>query len=576
MVVIPGTSVPSGRRAAALGVALAAALVLGIVLLRLTPDATRLPPGGRAVPVLVVVIGWSFVALGCAAWLRRADTAMGALLTMFGFAVLVSGLYVSEDPAPYLASTIADPIAVAVFVHLLLAFPSGRLGGRAAQLVVAGGYVTLGVTELASLLFDADPDCTDCPRNVLLLTHDDTIASVARTTQDLATVAVGILAVVLTLRRRRDAGPLERRSLAPLLGAGAAVLALGALSSATQNAGLDDDVQQLAQLVFIAAFAGLPAAFLIGLVRSRFFAATAVTGLLERFAAEPGSAGGALAAAVEDPTLTVAYWVPEQEAYVDRDGRPVAVPEDATEIVHRGRRIGAVTHGGALEPSVLHAAALALDNERLEVELRARVEALRRSRARLVETGDRERRRLTRDLHDGAQQRLVSVLIDLELARERWRSDPDGALELITRAREDAAAAVGDLRDLASGLHPAVLSQRGLDAAVESLAARSPVPVELDVVLAERPPLAVETAAYFVIAEALTNVAKHARATHARVTIRQESGLLVEIDDDGAGGAQLAGGTGLLGLADRVGALDGTLAVHSPSGEGTLVRARFP
>jgi signal transduction histidine kinase len=223
------------------------------------------------------------------------------------------------------------------------------------------------------------------------------------------------------------------------------------------------------------------------------------------------------------------------------------------------------------------AAVLALENDRLEVELRARLEALRVSRARIVEAGDAERRRLGRDLHDGAQQRLISLLIALQLARERWEDEPGEARALVEQALADARAAVGELRELAAGIHPAVLSQRGLDAALETLGARSAVPVEIDVEPAGRLPSAVETAAYFVVAEALTNVAKHAQATLARVAVRTENGAaLVEVADDGDGGAALDGGSGLQGLADRVGALDGTLELESPAGGGTVLRARFP
>ena len=288
--------------------------------------------------------------------------------------------------------------------------------------------------------------------------------------------------------------------------------------------------------------------------------------------------------ALGDPSLEVAYWLPER-GYVDREGRAVEPAPDraVTEIDHEGRRVGALLHASVLAetPELVTeasaAAALAIENARLEVELRARLEALRASRARLVEAGDAERRRLGRDLHDGAQQRLVALMIELQLARERFDSDPAGSRELLDSAFANAQAAVGELRDLAAGIHPAVLSQRGLDAALESLASRAPIPVERESELEERLPIAVETAAYFVVAEALTNVAKYAQATHARVSVRREGEeAVVEIRDDGVGGAQESGGTGLRGLADRVGALDGTLEVDSPPGAGTVIRARFP
>ena len=219
-------------------------------------------------------------------------------------------------------------------------------------------------------------------------------------------------------------------------------------------------------------------------MRTRFFRTATVSRLIEQLARDR-DLRDALADALGDPTLDVAYWLPER-GYVDRDGHAIdAAGRELTTIDHEGRRVGALLHATVLNetPELVveasAAAALAIENARLEVELRARLEALRASRARLVEAGDAERRRLGRDLHDGAQQRLVALMIELQLARERLPAIPAGALELVDSAFANAQAAVGELRDLASGIHPAVLSQRGLDAALESLASRSPVPVEL-------------------------------------------------------------------------------------------------
>ena len=580
-------------RTALLGTVLLAALALGVALLLLTPGADRPLAGGRAVPVLIVAIGWAFVAVGWSAWRRRPDIRTGALLTVFGFTVLLSGLVIADAPLPYLVSAIADPLAIAVFIHLLLAFPSGRVEDRASRLVVAAGYATALGTQLVIVLFDpglGDDGCAGCPSNPLLLADADGVTALAQAVQQVAGLILIVVTIGLTLHRRRASGAAGRRGLDPLLAAGAAVLALGTVSAIAQDAGASARAQQVAQLVFIAAFAALPAAFLLGLVRTRFFRAATVSGLLEQLTAARGDGGldGALASALGDPSAAVGYWLPEESAYVGRHGRPFPLPDGgdgtvATELLHRGRRVGVLVHAAALaeDPALLTAAAgaaaLAVENDRLEVELRARLEALRESRARIVEAGDRERRRLGRDLHDGAQQRLVSLLIGLQLAEQRWQDEPDAARELVARALTDARSAVEELRELAAGIHPAVLSQRGLDAALESLAARAPFPVELDVTLAERLPAAVETAAYFVVSEALANVAKHAHATHARVHVRREpSGTVVEIADDGGGGANLGGGSGLRGLADRVGALDGTLSLQSPAGGGTLVRACFP
>src|SRR6266487_3019028 len=210
-------------------------------------------------------------------------------------------------------------------------------------------------------------------------------------------------------------------------------------------------------------------------------------------------------------------------------------------------------------------------------ELALRVESLARSRADVVAATDAERRRIERDLHDGAQQRLVSLAMNLGMARERFAGDPQAARTLLDEAHDEAKRALAELRDLARGIHPAVLADRGLDAAISALAARSPVPVEVGVDLRDRPPGAIESTAYFVVAEALANVAKHAAATHAQVRITKQGGrLVVEVRDDGVGGADPAGGSGLAGLADRVASIDGRLTVASPQGGPTVVRAELP
>ena len=562
------------------------AVAAGVAVLALTPDATRLPPGGRAVPVLAVVVGWTSTGVGAFTWLRRPDNASGPLMAAFGLASMVSVLSISDSPALYLISALVDPLAAAVFVHLLLAFPTGRLDGRASRFVVAAFYVTTLGTRIVALLFGARPgdeDCADCPENLLQVASRQGIADAAETVNNVVGAALVVAALVLLVRRWRAASRFERRGYAPLLAAGSVVLSLGALSVATQASDASDGLQKATQLVFIGTFATLPAAYLAGLARTRFFRGAAVSGLIGRLTAEGGAVEDVLADALGDPSLVVAYWLPDRGRFADRRGHALTVPEDATEVVHQGRRVGAIVHDATLhhDPELLRAAAgaaaLALENDRLEVELRARVEALRASRARIVEVGDEERRRLGRDLHDGAQQRLVSLLIELRMARDRWESKPELSRTLVDSALENAGAAVKELRELAAGIHPAILSQRGLDAGVESLASRSTVPVEVDVQLEERLPAPIETAAYFVVAEALTNVAKYAGATYARVVARRLGGsAVVEIRDDGSGGAEIGAGSGLRGLEDRVGAVGGTLELESPPGRGTVVRARFP
>jgi len=222
--------------------------------------------------------------------------------------------------------------------------------------------------------------------------------------------------------------------------------------------------------------------------------------------------------------------------------------------------------GGLLRSHVAH----------LDAELRARLEELRASRARLVEAGDAERRRLERDLHDGAQSRLVAIAVLLRQASSRIDADSEAAA-MLDQAQSELKTGLAELRELARGIHPALLTERGLEPALSALASRAPVPVTIEADGEERLPGPVEIAAYFVVSEALANVAKYAEATEASVAVRRANGrVTVEISDDGVGGADAARGSGLRGLSDRVAALDGTLSVESPAGRGTRVRAEIP
>ncbi len=227
----------------------------------------------------------------------------------------------------------------------------------------------------------------------------------------------------------------------------------------------------------------------------------------------------------------------------------------------------AIAHG-ALVRALLGPTRTALDT---------RVAQLSVSRARAVDAAEAERRRIERDLHDGAQQRLVALAMHLGMAKERFASDPDGARDLVVEAHEEAKRALVELRDLARGIHPAVLTDRGLDAALSALAGRSPVPVDVAVSLDGRLPPPLEATAYFVVAEALTNVARHSGARRATVRIdREDDVVVVEVRDDGVGGARIGNGSGLRGLEDRVGAVEGRLSVSSPRGGPTVVRAELP
>jgi signal transduction histidine kinase len=283
----------------------------------------------------------------------------------------------------------------------------------------------------------------------------------------------------------------------------------------------------------------------------------------------------------------VARRIPGRRAYVGADGAPVELPTTGGDrrivpVESDGREIAALVYDASLDDdpelveAVSEAAAIALENEQLHAESEARLAELQASRERIVTAGDTERRRLERNLHDGAQQRLVALSMQLRLLQGRIREDPSTVEALVTTASDELALSLDELRELARGLHPAILDH-GLEAALESLASRSPVPTTVSYEAPADVPQPVELAAYFVASEALTNVAKYACATvaHVRVT-REGRRLVVEVADDGVGGADPCGGSGLRGLADRVDALDGRLAVVSPPGAGTSVRAELP
>jgi signal transduction histidine kinase len=309
--------------------------------------------------------------------------------------------------------------------------------------------------------------------------------------------------------------------------------------------------------------------------------------LLAPRAAPSGPVRELLAESLGDRSVAIAYWLPDREAFVDEAGHPVALPEPGsgrawTAVEQDGRRVAAIIHDAALDtsPELVEAAAaassLAIDNERLKADLRARVEDLRVSRLRIVEAADEARRRIERDLHDGAQQQLLALALELRVLRSSI-SDPEAG-PLVDGLAIRLEAALSDLRELARGIHPAILTRSGLDPAISALAARSPVPVDVQSAVDGRLAPAVEAAAYFVVAEALTNVARYAEAERARVELRGDGngGLIVVVADDGVGGADPGAGSGLRGLQDRLAVVDGALAIDSPPGAGTRLEATIP
>jgi len=544
--------------------------------------------------ILGPLIGLSFIGTGVFAWWRRPLNRFGLLMTGVGFAWFLAGLTESNNSTVFTIGSYVEPLYLVIVIQMVLSFPTGRLETLAQRVTIAAGYLVVLAVRLPFFLLGGDISSDlsgPRPDNVFAIVDAPDLADVFDYTATFIAVVVLVSTLVLLVRKRQAATPPQRRALAPMLWTGLALVGLLGIAFVIDVLGLPNAIGDIAGLLALVSFAILPFAFLAGLVRSRYSRAGAVGELIERLNNPEAdrSLGLALADALGDRSLKLVYWRPSAGHYVTYDGRPVELPEPGsgravTEVEREGIRVGAIIHDASLadEPGLVRAvaasAALALENERLEAELRARLDELQTSRSRLVEVSMFERRRLERDLHDGAQQRLVALSLQLGLAKRRLQEGEGAAAgAMLDAARDELARALEELRELARGIHPAVLTDRGLEPALEALAERAPLPVSLDQMPAERLPAPVEAAAYFVVAEALTNVVKYAEASTAAVRIRRNgSYAVVEVRDDGVGGADPTIGTGLRGLADRLAALDGRLEVHSPPGEGTTVRAEVP
>ena len=576
--------------------ALLTLLALGIVsagLVATVTVASRHEPDKALAVVAGVVIGLSFIGVGLFAWWRRPLNRFGVLMTGVGFAWFMASLTAANASAIFTVASYLGPLYIALVVHMVLAFPGGRLETTGQRAIVIAGYLLVVWVRLPFFLLGGDisSDLEGArPENVFALVDDPRAAVVFDWLAGFLAAVGLVITVVMLVRKQRRATEAQRRQRAPMLYTALAVFGLVALAELLMLAGADQAADVL-ELAALAGFAALPWAFLAGLVRSRYSRAGAVGELIERLNAGEaggGSLRGALANALGDPSLQLLYWRPRAGQYVTHAGHPVELPppgsgRTVTEVERDGERIGAIVHEELLvdEPELVRmvagSAALALENERLEAELRARVDELERSRARVMEISLFERRRLERDLHDGAQQRLVALSVQIGMAQKMVAEKPALAARLLESAREELRAALAELRELARGIHPAILTDQGLGPALEALAARTPIPVDLTLMPDERLPASVEAAAYFVVAESLTNVAKYAHAGRASVSIARDDGFaVVEVRDNGVGGADPRAGTGLRGLADRIAALDGRLEVHSPPGEGTIVRANIP
>jgi signal transduction histidine kinase len=510
-------------------------------------------------------------------------------MTATGFLFFISEGAASNTPIVFTVCTLLGNLFLAVVVHMLLAMPTGRLRTTGERALVWATYIFSSPLS-RSWAFFAEPEefgCDDCPRNLALIRNEPDLAHSIDTAVNVTAFVLFALTLLFLWRHWQAANAAEQRALGPVVLTGAVVMVLfevGLIGELSGHSGVAEAGYYATQ----AAILPLPYAFLASLARSRLKHADAVSTLVARLARSPGQEEirAAIAEALDDPSLALAYWLPEFGTYADANGHAVELVDGdgrATTLIRGdGEPIAALLHDAALceEPDLLDAvaaaAAIALENVRLNVELRARLDELRGSRARIVEAGDAERRRLERNLHDGAQQRLVGVALQLQLLRTRIRSDPGTAEELAGAASTELTQSLQELRELARGLHPAVL-EHGLAAALQALAARSPVPTTVVYQARAELPEPVALAGYFVASEALANVAKYAQATVVTVRVSDAAAaVVIEIADDGVGGADDRRGSGLRGLADRVEALDGRLRVSSPVGVGTTVTAELP
>jgi signal transduction histidine kinase len=555
------------------------------VLLGAVAVALKVQQHGHSLPdtVLSGTGGFLFLGAGLVAHARQPANRVGLLMVLVGVGFFAEDLQLSSTAWVRTAGLPLVHASSGFAAHLVLAFPSGRLASRLERVLVRAAYAAVfGLTPIRTL-FDA-PRLVPAHRPNLLfvMSWPAAVAAIDNTLNVLAAaIAAGMVYVLV--RRWMRAGPPLRRVLAPVFATGLVGTA------ATFGYGIADvagTARPLDKWVYWVTFCLLPLAFLAGVLRVRL-GRTAVGGLLAELR-EPMSASqlrAALAGALGDPSLQVGYPRPDCADYVDGDGQPLTLPQAdparAVRLVQRdGRRVAALVHDAALcenrhvLDAVTAAAGLALDNQRLAAEVQAQLVEVRDSRSRIVAATAAERRRLERDLHDGVQQRLVVAALSLRRAQQKLDGN---AGSLLANCAANLDAAIRELRELAHGIHPSILTEAGLVPALRAFAARAPMAVEVAAAQVPRLSPAAEATAYFVVAEALTNAFKHAHADQVRVVV-EHTGRLVRVDvtDDGIGGADISAGSGLLGLRDRVSALDGTLTVRSIRGGGTSVAAAIP
>jgi len=568
---------------------------LGIIALACISEVKFQSLPGRIVPgpsrgwyaVLDVVPGSSFVLAGLVAQSLRPRNRVGFLMIGVGVGLLTRNAalqqWVGQVSVPLeVGLHFVSPLWAVVFLQLLLAFPGGRLVSRVDRAVVGSFYAVVPLAAVLAVAVAGYPLLRPIGQPVFDM----------KTPAGLIYLVCLVIGSGLVIRRWFLGGRARRRSMSPLFWPMVPITIFFLLSAAAVLGVLITPIPLLGlATVFPLFLVALPAGFLVGLLRSGLDMSS-VGDLVVKLSGglAPERLQPALAQALHDPSLEVAYWLPTQEWFADLEGRRIELPtadsERAVSVLGDASRPVAalvydssLVHEGQLVDAAAAAVRLALENARLQVQLRAQLEEVRQSRARLVEAADSERQRVERDLHDGAQQQLVTLLLSMQVTKtEALRNSDLETAELVDANMAALKQALQELRELARGIHPTILTQAGLVPAIRSLTERCPMPVEVteelgDVRLA--PPL--EAALYFVVSEAITNAVKHSKGRRMCVSIGRRLGLaIVEISDDGVGGADLSVGSGLRGLTDRVAAVGGHLVVKSDHAGGTTIHAEVP
>ena len=539
-----------------------------------------------AATVLTLAVGFGLVAAGLLIAFRGQSRRIGDLALLAGFVWFAPVLVGWQEGSPFVRSLamVLAGFTVPLVVHLTLTYPSGRTGSRLTRAFVVVVYIEAALAALGlALVRDPyfDSSCwANCTANSFLVQSSPSLTHTIETGDRWFVAAAACAFIAMCLARLGASSLPARRTFGPIgLPAIAFAGAVIAHAIAIQRTTIEDPFDTALFAIFVVgsfALLLLAGSLIWALVhdRSERRAVGRIIANLDETPA-PGAVQSALAQALGDADLRVAYWLPGIERYVDASGRevgePTAPPERTlTRLTTNERMLAVVSHSASvpeLTSQIGPAVRLGLENERLQAEALHQLEELRASQARIVETGDDERRRLERDLHDGAQQRLLALSYDLRLARAAAEADGDMELTaMLATAMDEAQVALAELRDLAHGIYPAILGEAGLAPALATLADEAPLPVELRGMIADRFSAPVETAAYLTAAEAIDEAGRR-RATHVSVDLsRRDERLVIATRDDGGDRT-----SSLVHLADRIGALGGSLEVGA-----TTLHAEIP